>query len=208
MLDFLIKQDISVQDLLVERERMYKLKTMIPFSSDRKRMTVAYQLPGDDQTVRVVVKGAPEYIIPVCTKELDSSNDPNEFEGDGAHGDNHLETIVSETIAKKRQKPVTYAYRDFNLDEFNDLYIAANKFETEESRQIIEQQLTLVATVGLIDPLRKGVVEAINNLYESGTNTRILSGDHKESALRTAREIGIAEEGTEDGCISGAELRA
>lgn len=62
--------------------------------------------------------------------------------------------------------------------------------------------------MGLIDPLRDGVVESINSLYESGTNTRILSGDHKESALATAREIGIAEPGSEDGVISGAELRA
>ena len=68
--------------------------------------------------------------------------------------------------------------------------------------------MTLVATIGLIDPLREGVIEAINNLYESGTNTRIISGDHKESALKTARDIGIAEEGSEEGVISGAELRA
>ena len=53
-----------------------------------------------------------------------------------------------------------------------------------------------------------GVVESINNLYEAGTNTRILSGDHKETALKVAREIGIAEEGDEAGVISGAELRA
>ena len=122
LLKFLIDNEVPVQDQLVERERLFKLMTMIPFSSERKRMTVAYRLPGEDGTVRVVVKGAPEYIIPVCTKELDSSNDPNEFEGDGAHGDNHLETIVSETIAKKGQKPISFAYRDFNMDEFNELY--------------------------------------------------------------------------------------
>ena len=72
---------------------------MIPFSSDRKRMTVAYELPGGEGIVRVVVKGAPEYIIPLCTKELDSSNDANEFEGAGEHGENHLLSIVSKDIA-------------------------------------------------------------------------------------------------------------
>ena len=118
LLKFLIENEFPIQDELVNRERNFKLETMIPFSSERKKMTVAYRLPGGDGTVRVVVKGAPEYIIPACTKELDSSNDPNEFEGDGAHGENHLEAIVSEEIAKKGQKPITIAYRDFNTDEF------------------------------------------------------------------------------------------
>ena len=209
LLKFLIDQEVAVQEALIDRERFYKLKTMIPFSSERKRMTVAYQIPGEDNTVRVVVKGAPEYIVPLCTKELDSSNEANEFEGDGAHGNNHLDAIVSENIAKLGQKPLTIAYRDFNQDEFQQLYIASNQFETEESRQVIESQLTLVATIGLIDNLRDGVEQAIESLYESGTNTRILSGDHKESALKIARQIniGVAAEGDE-GCISGAELRA
>ena len=194
--------------MLIQREREFKLKTMIPFSSERKIMSVAYQLPGEDGIVRVVIKGAPEMVIPLCTKELDSSNDPNEFDGEGADGSNHLESIVSETIAKKGQKPLTIAYRDFNQDEFNDLYASSDRFETAEGRARLENQLTLVATVGLIDPLRDGVVDSINSLYESGTNVRIISGDHKESALRTAREIGIVDEGDEKFVISGPELRA
>ena len=124
--------------MLIQRERQYKLKTLIPFSSERKIMTCAYQLPGDDGIIRVVIKGAPENIIPLCTKELDSSNDPNEFAGDGADGSNHLESIVSEAIAKKGQKPLTIAYRDFNQDEFNDLRASSDQFETAEGRARLE----------------------------------------------------------------------
>jgi P-type E1-E2 ATPase len=68
--------------------------------------------------------------------------------------------------------------------------------------------LTLVATLGLIDPLRDGCLEAINTLYDAGTNTRILSGDHKESVLKTARDIGIADNNNEEGVMSGEEIRA
>jgi len=207
LLKFLIEQEVPVQDQLVERERMYQLKTMIPFSSDRKRMTVAYKLPGEENTVRVVVKGAPELLIPLCTRELDSSNDANEFEGTGSHGENHLEAIVSESIAKTGQKPLTIAYRDFDAGEFEHLQHGNGQFETEESRQVIEGGLTLVATVGLIDPLREGVSKAIGDLYDAGTNVRILSGDHRESALRTAREVGIADEESEELTVSGADLR-
>lgn len=57
--------------------------TMIPFNSERKKMTVAYRLPGEAGIVRVVVKGAPENIIPSCVSELDASNDIVDFEGAG-----------------------------------------------------------------------------------------------------------------------------
>jgi len=87
---------------------------MIPFSSERKIMTVAYQFPGEEQKVRVIVKGAPEYIIPKCTKELDASNDAVEFEGDKDAGNDHLEYTVADQIAKLGQKPITFAFRDFN----------------------------------------------------------------------------------------------
>jgi magnesium-transporting ATPase (P-type) len=181
---------------------------MIPFSSERKRMTVAYQLPGEDGTVRVVVKGAPEYIVKLCTKELDQNDDPQDFEGDGEPGQNYLTVTVADGIAKLGQKPISFAYRDFNQDEFENLYNTHQKFETEESRFHIESQLTLVATLGLIDPLREGCVDAINRLYDANTNTRILSGDHKESVLKTAREIGIADNNNEEGVMSGEEIRS
>jgi magnesium-transporting ATPase (P-type) len=63
------EKDHPIQSILVRRERAHKLRAMIPFSTDRKRMTVAYGLPEEEQgeMVRVVVKGAPEYLVPLCT---------------------------------------------------------------------------------------------------------------------------------------------
>ena len=68
--------------------------TRIPFSSTSKRMTVAYKLP-DQEIVRIIVKGAPEYIVPLCTLELDSSNYPTEFNGIEEQGSDHLEAVIS-----------------------------------------------------------------------------------------------------------------
>jgi magnesium-transporting ATPase (P-type) len=99
LLRFLVDDEVPVHEELVNRERNYVLKTMIPFSSQRKRMTVAYQLPETDGTVRVVVKGAPEYIVPLCTKELDQNDDPQDFEGDGDPGKNYLIANVADQIA-------------------------------------------------------------------------------------------------------------
>ena len=158
---------------------------MIPFSSERKRMTVAYGLPANwnsnarsaedilraqqnqfnTEFVRVVVKGAPEYVIPLCTSELDQAAEAAEFDGEGSNGAEHLEQVVSNAIARNSMKPLTIAYRDFAKEEFDELMATNENFETEESRKVIESQLTLVATVGLEDPLREGVQEAYMKLF-------------------------------------------
>lgn len=74
MINFLVQNRISVVDSLEEKENKnkYSLRTVIPFSSTRKKMVVAYKI--SEETVRVVVKGAPEEIMLICTKQLDSSH--------------------------------------------------------------------------------------------------------------------------------------
>ena len=54
-----------------------------------------------------------------------------------------------------------------------------NKFEDEESRQYIENDLCMIASLGLSDPLRDEIVDSILALSEGKTNVRIVSGDHK-----------------------------
>lgn len=96
LLKMLISRNIAVQDKLVEREReipgerCYKLMTKIPFSSERKRMTTAYRLNDRPDTVRIVVKGAPEYVIPMCTTKLNDNGEAEGFDGNGYDGDDYL----------------------------------------------------------------------------------------------------------------------
>ena len=91
-------------------------------------------------------------------------------------------------------KALTFGYRDFNLDEFEAMKKANNNFEEEESRSMIESQLTLLASVGLSDPLREGIDEAIEKLVEGRTNVRLVSGDHKESVINAAMQIRLVED--------------
>jgi len=70
LLNYLIGLQEPVHRLLIDRDKNYELQALIPFSSDRKRMTVAYRLP-DSKVVRLVVKGAPEEVLPRCDKQLD-----------------------------------------------------------------------------------------------------------------------------------------
>jgi magnesium-transporting ATPase (P-type) len=137
LLKMLIKRGIAVQEKLIERERevegenCYKLMSWIPFSSERKRMTVAFRLRENPNVVRVVVKGAPESIIPMCSTKLDSFNQPANFEGDGYEGQNYLERVIINDIigvsagdavhpedANTGLKSLTIAYRDFDTYTF------------------------------------------------------------------------------------------
>lgn len=67
--------------------------------------------------------------------------------------------------------------------------------------------MCLVASIGLFDELRDGCEEVIAKLYDGLTNTRILSGDHKDTVIAAARHFGIIEPDSEDGVISGEDLR-
>ena len=57
-------------------------------------MTVAYTLKDYPDIVRLVVKGAPETIIPLCTSKLDSLNQMDSFNGRGQDGTDYLENVV------------------------------------------------------------------------------------------------------------------
>ena len=114
----------------------------IPFSSDRKRMTVAYALKGDN-TVRLVVKGAPEYVVPMCNSKLNDFNQPEGFNDK----ESYLRDVIEEQLIKGRglsqEKPtglkaITIAYRDFDRQDFENMKTTNNGFEEEDSRRLIE----------------------------------------------------------------------
>jgi len=61
-------------------------------------MTVAYMLP-DSNVVRLVLKGAPEVVVPRCTHELDADNTPTEFSEEQVN--DYLSSVITTSIAQK-----------------------------------------------------------------------------------------------------------
>ena len=148
-------------------------------------MTVAYTLKDYPDIVRLVVKGAPEYIVPMCTSKLDSYNKLDSFNGRGKDGTDYLENVIVNDLiigpnpatgqqqqnedssfqgAPTGLKPITIAYRDFYTNEFELTKKSENNFENEQSRSIIENDLTLIASIGLEDPMREEISEALDQL--------------------------------------------
>ena len=156
-------------------------------------MTIAYQVPTEFGTVvRVVVKGAPEEIIPNCNSEKNSSNEGIEFEGSEDQGRDYLEKVVSK-IASQGYKPLTIALKDINIEDFEQLQKNFGNFESEESRTHLETNLQLVATLGFQDVLRSGVSQTIEKLKDTNTITRLISGDHQDVVIHTLVALGMNE---------------
>lgn len=209
MLRFLQDNDISVQDLLSKKSRESEHECQIPFSPHRKRMTTVIRPYKGCNYVRVVVKGAPEYVMNYCTKVLTQDGETVDLD------ENERQRILDEEIIgnfarKSGFRTFVYAYKDIDSDEWEDLQRENNNFARESDREIVENDLTFVAGFGIQDDFREGVVTAIGQLRMAGINTRIISGDHLETAIHCAKKAGILAEGEEKipmRCMTGNDFR-
>ncbi len=171
----------------------------LPFDSDRKRMTVVTR----DRNGRdiVHVKGSVDVLLPMCVKL--SAND-------GVRG---LTDADRETITAEADKMSSKALRVLAIcrrvrkgqplpvpDDGAPLSMAPQSKQAEE----VERELTFLGLVGMMDPPRAGVKEAVETCRLAGIRAVMITGDHKLTATAIAQEIGLWTEG--DLAITGAEL--
>lgn len=156
----------------------------IPFDSERKAMSVVVQ----EQDGRVVMytKGAPEVILTKCIAERRSSQPEPLVE-------NRRREIlqVSAGMAARALRVLALAYRD-----------------VPDGQEVPNQEADLVfaGLVGMIDPPREEVKEAVKRCREAGIRPVMITGDHPGTALAIAHELGIATDS--DRAITGRELDA
>ncbi len=155
-----------------------------PFDPDTKRMATAHRRA--DGTL-YAVKGAPESILPLCRS---------------------IRTVDGET-------PVDPAEADRWLRRAGELAatglrtLALATRSTSATDQDPYRELTLLGIVGLEDPPRAGVHEAIRQCLEAGISVVMVTGDHGETAVKIASEVGIVEHGAASvHPIEGTELDA
>jgi len=149
----------------------------------------------------LVAKGAPEEIVARCSYQLDMNNEVVDFHDQKAHLE-HISQVIFQDY-EEILKPLSYAYRDFKLEDFQKLINKYDGFSNETHHHVIESNLIFAATFLLGDPLRDDVEHVINDMWEAGTNTRILSGDHKETVLKAALKAGIIDPDFSDNDMSG-----
>lgn len=157
-----------------------------PFDSDRKRMTVIRRMP--DGQLRAMVKGAPDILLERCTRLLseDGVRPINEDDRNGI-------TAEIAQMAQGALRVLAAGYRDVSESEVNGA-------EAEQ----IERALIFAGLVGMYDPPRPEVKAAVALCQSAGIRVVMITGDHPQTAIAVARELGLADSG--ETVITGAEL--
>ncbi|ROW14713.1 hypothetical protein VPNG_03761 [Cytospora leucostoma] len=153
------------------------------FSRDRKSMSVLVQ-NGDQQ--KLLVKGAPESVIDRCTSVVLGANG-NKVELNGK---------LSELIMREVKDYGNRGLRVIalaTLDDAQDNNLLRSAKSTSDYAQI-EQNLTLLGLVGMLDPPRPEVPASIAKCKEAGIRVIVITGDNRNTAESICRQIGIFEE--------------
>ena len=174
-----LDSNINKEKLYREYERI----TDIPFSSERKLMTTIHKT---EDGYKIITKGAPDVLINKCNRYY--------FNGTELNLDNNNKNkikIINEEMAQKALRVLAVCYKDIK--------------ELPEQLDVnIENNLTFVGLIGMIDPPREGVKESIKICKNAGIKTVMITGDHIITAKAIARELGILY--GKDLAITGKEL--
>lgn len=156
----------------------------IPFDSERKLMTTVNKT---ENGYSILTKGAVDVIIRRSDKILINGEEV-------ALDDNKIQDIYknNEIMAGKALRVLGFAYRELK------------EFPAELSSDKLEEGLTFVGLVGMIDPPRQEVKEAVRICKDAGIRPVMITGDHKLTAVAIAKELGIQID--DSAVITGAEL--
>ena len=156
-----------------------------PFSSERRRMSVICRLPDGQRAA--YVKGAPEVVLDRCR-----------FLGQGgravplAESDRQRVAAAAAAMAGQALRVLAVAFRPLGPGE------------EPGPEEVVERDLVLLGLIGLMDPPRPEVPEAIRRCRQAGIRPVMVTGDHVRTAAAIGRELGLLEEG--GGVVEGREL--
>ena len=159
----------------------------IPFSSETKRMTTVHVVSGKKKIA--YMKGAPEIVLEKCTKVLSDGKVRKLTE------DDRTEILeVNEAMARQALRNLGFAFRE--LPETVDTY-----------DEKIEKDFIFLGIMGMIDPPREEVKDAIYTCKKAGIRVVMVTGDHKLTAVAVAKELNLLGENEEEGkVLTGEEL--
>ncbi|KAI1366925.1 hypothetical protein F5Y08DRAFT_337175 [Xylaria arbuscula] len=174
---------------------------MIPFDSGRKCMGLVAQL--SNGTARLYVKGASEILLNKCSEYL---VDPTQGLSKSPMTTEATETIkgLIENYASSSLRTIGIVYRDFERWPPRN----AKRIEGDGNQVAFEDifhRMTFIGMVGIQDPLRDGVPDAVKECQRAGVVVRMVTGDNKLTAQAIAKECGILQP---DGVVmEGPEFR-
>ncbi|KAM9859487.1 plasma membrane calcium-transporting ATPase 2 isoform 4-T4 [Aulostomus maculatus] len=183
-----LKRDYQPIRNQIPEEKLYKVYT---FNSVRKSMSTVIKLP--DGSFRMYSKGASEIVLKKCNHILNEVGEPRVFR---PRDKDEMVKKVIEPMACDGLRTICVAYRDFTN----------NPEPNWEDENNILNDLTAICVVGIEDPVRPEVPDAIQKCQRAGITVRMVTGDNINTARAIAIKCGIIHPGEDFLCIDGKEF--
>uniref|UniRef100_A0A7N8Y9E4 Calcium-transporting ATPase n=1 Tax=Mastacembelus armatus TaxID=205130 RepID=A0A7N8Y9E4_9TELE len=183
-----LKRDYQPIRNQIPEEKLYKVYT---FNSVRKSMSTVIKLP--DGSFRMYSKGASEIVLKKCSHILSEVGEARVFR---PRDKDEMVKKVIEPMACDGLRTICVAYRDFS----------SNPEPNWEDENNILSDLTAICVVGIEDPVRPEVPDAIQKCQRAGITVRMVTGDNINTARAIAIKCGIIHPGEDFLCIDGKEF--
>ncbi|XP_023415242.1 plasma membrane calcium-transporting ATPase 1 isoform X3 [Loxodonta africana] len=184
-----LKRDYQDVRNEIPEEALYKVYT---FNSVRKSMSTV--LKNSDGSFRIFSKGASEIILKKCFKILSANGEAKVFRP--RDRDDIVKTVI-EPMASEGLRTMCLAFRDFPAGEPEPEWDNENDIVTG---------LTCIAVVGIEDPVRPEVPDAIKKCQRAGITVRMVTGDNINTARAIATKCGILHPGEDFLCLEGKDF--
>ncbi|XP_056129286.1 plasma membrane calcium-transporting ATPase 3b isoform X6 [Lampris incognitus] len=183
-----LQQDYSPVREQIPEEKLYKVYT---FNSVRKSMSTVIKLP--DGSFRLYSKGASEILLKKCSYILDANGESRSFR---PRDRDEMVKQVIEPMACEGLRTICIAFRD----------LPGNPEPEWDSEVEIVTELTCITVVGIEDPVRPEVPEAIRKCQRAGITVRMVTGDNINTARAIAAKCGIIHPGDDFICLEGKDF--
>ena len=185
LVQYQMDRDYPVDQILADRPRVAE----IPFDSERKLMSTIHPLP--DKRFLVAVKGAPDELLKRVTQVAKQGQ-----VSPLTAADREAILTTNHEMATQALRVLAFAYR------------LVDTVPTNMTSANVENDLVFAGMVGMIDPERPEVEQAVADAKSAGIRPLMITGDHRDTAAAIATRLGIIEAGETDAVITGAELDA
>ncbi|MGI9586038.1 MAG: cation-translocating P-type ATPase [Acidimicrobiia bacterium] len=173
-----------------ESRRAYPRLAEVPFDSSWKFMSTVHRVPFEgDERVVLLTKGAPDVVLARCSETTVSGRTTQPIE-------NGVDQInaANARMGSEGLRVLSLAYR--LIDPVDEAAVIADPMS-------FVADLTFVALIGIIDPLRPSSKDAVRVAHDAGIDVRMITGDHTVTANAIGKDLGLG-----PGAVSGSEFRA
>ncbi|XP_010259161.2 PREDICTED: putative calcium-transporting ATPase 13, plasma membrane-type [Nelumbo nucifera] len=173
-----LELDMDMEEL----KKNYTIMHVEAFNSEKKRSGISMKKKGE-KTINVHWKGAAEIILAMCSSYYESSGSMKTM-----HEEDRMKfKQIIQSMAGKSLRCIAFAHRQIPNEESRD------NTDKRAHQSLEETNLTLLGLVGIKDPCRPGVQEAIKACRKAGVNIKMITGDNVFTARAIAIECGILE---------------